>query len=109
MTKKKIYIAGKVTGEPPHKTALKFALAKRQIEKLGHQAVNPIEVVGDWECPWDLAMRKCIVALMDCDMIFMLEDYTSSQGARVELDLAKRLGITAIYKMAELTRKTKVY
>jgi hypothetical protein len=109
MTKKKIYIAGKVTGEPPHKTALKFALAKRQIEKLGHEAVNPIEVVGDWECPWDLAMRKCIVAMMACDMIFMLDDYKNSPGAKIELSLAEALGIHVLYEINDLARKQKVY
>ena len=109
MTKKKIYIAGKVTGEPPHKTALKFALAKRQIEKLGHEAVNPIEVVGDWECPWDLAMRKCIVALMACDMIFMLDDYKNSPGAKLELSLAEALEIHVLYEITDLDRKQKVY
>lgn len=91
--KKKIYIAGKVTGEPKHTTALKFATAKKEIEALGFEAINPIEVVGDWNAPWELAMRKCIAALMECDAIVLLPDWISSPGAEHERHLASTVGI----------------
>lgn len=91
--KKKIYIAGKVTGEPKHTTALKFATAKKEIEALGFEAINPIEVVGDWNAPWELAMRKCIAALMECDGVVVLPDFGNSKGAMIEHDLANSLGM----------------
>ena len=106
--KKKIYIAGKVTGEPIAECTMKFGQAQVNIEKLGYEAVNPLAVVGDWKCPWDLAMRKCIKALMDCDMIFMLEDYKSSKGAMVEYELATMLGMEIIYESSSF-KKNKVY
>lgn len=86
--KKKIYIAGKVTGEPKHTTAVKFATAKNEIEALGFEAINPIEVVGDWNMPWELAMRKCIAALMECDAIVLLPDWLHSTGAKIEFEIA---------------------
>lgn len=98
MKVKKIYIAGKVTGLPITECTMNFGLAQIAIEKLGHIAVNPLVVVNDWKCPWDLAMRKCIIALMDCDMILMLDNYTSSPGAKVELELAKALKIPIVYE-----------
>lgn len=100
--KQKIYIAGKVTGVPQDQCTMNFALAQRAIEKIGHEAVNPLMVVNDWNATWEVAMRKCIAALMECDLILMLEDYSSSPGARVELDLAKRLGIPAIYDYKDI-------
>lgn len=109
MTKKKIYIAGKVTGEPIPECTMKFVSAQVALERLGHIAVNPLAVVGDWKCPWDLAMRKCIVALMDCDMVFMLDDYKNSPGAKLELSIAEALHIPVLHEMAGLARKTKVY
>lgn len=87
--KKKIYIAGKVTGEPKHLTALKFAMAKKEIEALGFEAINPIEVVGDWNATWDVAMRKCILALMGCEAIVLLPDWVDSKGAKLENEIAK--------------------
>jgi nucleoside 2-deoxyribosyltransferase len=91
MDKKKIYIAGKVTGEPVHSTALKFAMAKKKIEARGFEAVNPIEVVGDFRTPWDVAMKLCLKALLDCDAIIMLPDWYESNGARLEHQLATDL------------------
>ena len=91
MKKKKIYIAGKVTGEPVHSTALKFAMAKKEVESLGFEAINPIELVGDFRTPWDTAMRICIKALMDCDAVVLLPDWANSKGAMFEHEIAERL------------------
>ncbi len=91
MAKKKIYIAGKVTGEPKHKTCLKFAMAKKEIEALGFEAVNPLEIVGDFKTPWDVAMKICIKALVDCDAIVLLPDWADSKGARFEHEIAENL------------------
>ncbi|MES2238883.1 MAG: DUF4406 domain-containing protein [Bacteroidota bacterium] len=103
--RKKIYIAGKVTGLPVTECTMNFGLAQVAIEKLGHEAINPLVVINDWNCPWDLAMRKCIVALMDCDMVLMLDNAGDSPGAKIEWDLAKKLNIPIVYENTFL-RKT---
>lgn len=108
MKPKKIYIAGKVTGEPIAQCTMKFGTAQVAIEKLGHIAVNPLAVVGDWKAPWDVAMRRCIKALMDCDMIFMLEDSKDSPGAKLEYELAQKLNIEIIYESSGF-KTNKVY
>lgn len=95
--KQKIYIAGKVTGLPVHETALKFAMIKKKIEALGFEAVNPIEVVADFNAPWKEAMKKCITALMDCDGVLLLPDYLDSRGARIERELANGLELPAFH------------
>lgn len=90
---KKIYIAGKVTGLPQDEVVEKFAAMQKELEKLGFEAVNPIEVVKDWNTPWNKAMRVCIKALMDCDAIVLLPDWFSSNGAKIEWDISKQLKI----------------
>ena len=89
---KKIYIAGKVTGENQMECAYKFAAAQEELEKHGFEAVNPLEVVGDWETPWEIAMPLCLAALETCDAIFMLPDYIHSRGALIEKGRAIELG-----------------
>ncbi|GIZ10004.1 DUF4406 domain-containing protein [Flavobacterium sp. UMI-01] len=100
--KQKIYIAGKVTGLPQEECTMNFDVAQAAIEKIGYEAVNPLKVVNDWNASWEVAMRKCIAALMECDLILMLDNYTNSPGARIELDLAKRLGIPCIYNHRDI-------
>lgn len=96
MNKTKIYIAGKVTGEPKHSCALKFATAKKELEKRGFEVINPIEVVGDFNADWQTAMRKCIIALMDCQGIYFLPDWQESTGATLEYYLAEAVGIQIV-------------
>jgi hypothetical protein len=45
--KKKIYIVGKVSGEPLAECTMKFATAQKEIESQGLIAINPLAVVGD--------------------------------------------------------------
>lgn len=93
MSKKKIYIAGKVTGEDLAACTMKFGTAQKEIEALGFEAVNPLEVVGDWKATWKDAMRKCIKALMDCDAILLLPCYQISPGAQVERKIGYEIDI----------------
>jgi hypothetical protein len=103
--KKKIYIAGKVTGENREACIAKFKKAQQEIEALGHEAVNPIEVVGDWEASWADAMKKCIRALVDSDGIFLLRDFHKSTGAMMERSLAYDLKIPRFFSIRRLKCK----
>ncbi len=101
---KNIYIAGKVSGLPIERVIKKFANAQSEIEDLEFKAINPIAVVNDWQCDWHTAMKLCIKALMDCDAIVVLDDYQTSDGAKIELELCKRLGITIFYGVDDLAK-----
>lgn len=90
---KKIYIAGKVTGLPQDEVVEKFAAMQKKIENLGFEAVNPIEIVKDFNTPWNQAMRLCIAALTLCDAIVLLPDWMCSNGAKIEWDISKQLKI----------------
>ena len=91
--KKKIYIAGKVTGLPQDEVSIKFANAENDLEQKGFNPVNPIHVVCNVNATWQEAMKKCIAALMDCDAVFVLPDALQSKGAKLELKLARKMGI----------------
>lgn len=107
--KKKIYIAGKVTGLTITECTMNFGTAQIAIEKLGHEAVNPLVIVNDWKCPWGLAMRKCIAALMDCDAILALDNSKQSEGATIELQLAHKLRMPIFYEIEHLTRFSNIH
>ena len=91
---KKIYIAGKVSGETQVECAMKFEAVQKQVEALGFQAINPLEVVGHWDTTWEEAMKKCIKSLLDCEGMVLLPDWEQSTGAQIERKIAEDLGIT---------------
>lgn len=89
--KKKIYIAGKVSGESLAECTMKFGRVQKMVEALGHEAVNPLELVTDFKTPWNKAMRMCIAKLVDCDAIVLIPDWSNSKGARIEYDISLHL------------------
>ncbi|MBK5213391.1 MAG: DUF4406 domain-containing protein [Flavobacteriaceae bacterium] len=99
----KIYITGKVTGEPIAECTMKFGMAQKQLEALGHQAINPLAVVNDFHTTWPEAMKLCIKALMDADAIYALPCHETSKGAFVELQLAAHLGVPIYHNLKHIT------
>lgn len=95
---KKIYIAGKVTGEPIAQCTMKFGKAQKEFEAKGYEVINPLEVVGDFTTTWEVAMKKCIKALVDCQRVHFLQDWKLSNGAILEHTLATRLQIPITYE-----------
>ncbi len=90
---KRIYIAGKVTGENRKECIEKFGNAQVELEKQGFIGLNPIQLVGDWNTSWKVAMKICICHLMTADAVLLLEDWELSNGAKIEKQLAQDLNI----------------
>lgn len=96
MKKKIVYICGKVTGLPIHEVTMHFGTAQKMLQEKGYEVVNPLEVVNDFHCPWNVAMRKCIYALVHCDAIYILPSTNDSKGAALEIQIAGALQIDII-------------
>ncbi|MFW2137128.1 DUF4406 domain-containing protein [Chryseobacterium sp. TY4] len=96
--KPKIYIAGKISGEPIHSVTLKFGRAQSKFEAKDYEVLNPLAIVNDWHTTWDNAMRKCIAAMMTADEIYMLRDWNRSRGAQIERDIALQLKMKISYE-----------
>lgn len=90
--KKKIYIAGKVTGLSRIEASQKFGKIEKQLTEEGYEVVNPLSLV-DFHDTWENAMRICIKALMDCDEAYFMPCYQESRGARIECNLVMSLNI----------------
>lgn len=89
MKKEKIYLAGKVTGDPKYRE--KFAAGVRHFEELNwrkEDIVNPAEECPEgW--PWWRCMLRCVKLLLGCGFVAMLPDWRESRGARVEHWIAR--------------------
>lgn len=97
----KIYISGKITGLPVAEARQMFKEAEDFLKKLGHTVYNPMHMQQDPTRSWESYMIECLEELPKCDCIWMLENWPTSRGARLEHAEAMRKGID-IYYQAEL-------
>lgn len=88
---KKIYISGKITGDPIYRD--KFNGAEEQLRDAGYDVINPASLVPEDDVTWNDAMKVCIAAMMGADGIATLPDWFKSRGARLENKLALDLEI----------------
>ena len=78
----KIYIAGRITGDPNYKT--KFKEAEKECEELGFAVLNPAKLPQGMES--SDYMRICFAMLDVADVVMFLPDWKESPGARLEHD-----------------------
>jgi hypothetical protein len=100
----KVYIAGKVSGLPLHEVTMKFGTAQKELEALGFEVVNPMQVVHNAHmahpvadkvsnAPWAWCMRHCLSAMLSCHAVVMLKDWPMSAGASLERYIAMQLSM----------------
>ena len=94
----KIYISGKITGLPFDTAFDMFEKAEKKLQIMGWTTVNPMKQPHNHSKTWEAYMREDIIAMMDCDSIYMLKGYSESKGACIEFDLADKLGMKIIYE-----------
>lgn len=90
MNKKKIYLAGKVSGLTSIEASQKFGKVEKQLMDEGYEVINPLNLV-DFNDTWENAMRICIKAMMDCDEVYFMKCWKDSKGACIERIIAEKL------------------
>lgn len=95
---KKIYIAGKITGEPIYDCVRKFEDAGVEL-MFDYDLVIPLFLDGiHFGIEHHKAIEICLEALKECDVIYMMKDWKESKGAKMEHDFAIENGIEIIYE-----------
>lgn len=97
MEKIKIYISGKITGIEEEAPRL-FEKGVEQIEHIGHIGINPMKLTHEHNKTWEAYMKEDIKALCECDGIYMLRNWTDSEGAIWEHFIAKKLKMIVLYQ-----------
>jgi hypothetical protein len=94
----KIYISGKITGLEYDEAFAMFEAAEVVLAKLGHEPVNPMKKVSEQEGKsWSEYMKEDIPILLECDAIYLLNNWGDSKGARLEKIVAEELGMLVVY------------
>lgn len=85
-----------MTGQPEWNYPA-FNAKAAELRAQGHTVFNPAEAFnGDTELPFTEYMRHDIIELLSCEAIYMLPGWEQSLGARLELAVAKAIGITVL-------------
>lgn len=85
----KVYISGPMTNYPNYNKEA-FMLAEKYLESLGYEVINPHNLEHKTD-NWLDCMKTDIIALLDCEAIYMLDKWIYSKGAKLEFIIAKFL------------------
>ena len=96
----KIYISGKITRDKNYKAKFERKSQKVAIIYPEAEIVNPIEITNHlhFGSKWSEYLKVCIRELTKCDTIYMLKDWINSEGAKLELCIADKLGLEIIFE-----------
>ncbi len=92
--KKKIYLSGKISGDPNFKE--KFAQKEKELTEMGYHVFNPATHPDMFT--WEQFMELDLKALGHCDAIYLLDDWKDSRGAKIEYDEAVKLGKEVLFE-----------
>lgn len=107
--KKKIYISGKITGLSQEAALSSFNRAELFLVSEGWEVINPMTINHNHDKSWESYMRVDLKALLDCEAIYMLNDWHTSRGANIEYNLARELGLKVLFSRYIDTRVHKTF
>lgn len=102
----KIYIAGKITGDPDYKK--KFALAEGELLRKGHMAISPARIPENPKWSWADYMAKSRELQNIADATLFLPDWKESKGAKEEHIHALACAQKTFYSIDDIPDITKV-
>ena len=94
--KHKCYIAGQISGLDSEEYINNFEKAKQEVVALGYEPISPLDLEHGNSESWEDYMKLDLKALIDCDYIYMLNNWNNSRGAKIELRIAMDLKIETI-------------
>lgn len=93
----KAYVSGRISGINQNLARSRFDEAEQLLSSVGFDDVfNPMK---HQDCEtWQQYMRRDIAELMKCDVIFMLDGWELSKGARIEHSIAQKIAMPILYE-----------
>lgn len=95
---KKVYISGKISGLEYADAIDHFEDAENWISEQDQCPVNPMRLLQHDMLDYADYLKADIAVLIQCDAIYMLDNYVTSPGARLELSIAKALDLEIVYE-----------
>lgn len=90
-----VYISGPMTGYEDLNFP-EFEKAADRLRQQGHVVISPHEIDQPVKT-WEACMKEDIKQLMRCSTVAVLPGWEQSKGARIEVELARSLGMRIIH------------
>jgi hypothetical protein len=100
----KLYVCGPMSNLP-EKNFPAFNKAAEQLRAIGFEVVNPVDLNPDPDASWQECMKVDIREMLLCDGLAWLPGTRYSNGATIERELARTLGLECLPLQAWLFRK----
>ena len=97
----RIYISGMINDDPNY--MIKFKKAAHHLYVVGHIPIMPTDLPEGLTDAEYLMLDHILVNL--CDALYMLTDWTKSEGAMIEHEIAVRGGKKIFYQDCEASEK----
>lgn len=104
MKKKKVYLSAPISGYDLNERRERFAHMKEGLEKLGYNVMNPMENGLSDDAPTTQHMKRDIIMLLQCDVIFLMKGWNKSAGCLTELHVATACGLDVFFEGTEIVK-----
>jgi hypothetical protein len=94
---KKIYLSGPISGRHTLEYLSHFNSCEKKL-KGTYEVINPTKIKHKPPHTWENYMKRDLKSMLECDTIYLLTGWEHSNGARIEFNLAKELGMIIIFE-----------
>ena len=105
---KKIYISGPISGYSYEERQQYFAKVQEILELVGYEVKNPLDNGLPSDSTTHQHMREDLKMLLECDEIFLLQDWNRSAGCQTELNVAVAAGMKVIFENVNASIPTSI-
>ena len=99
MERKKCYISIPITGRDIDEVKREIDSLKHVLRNNEYIPISPFDREVDFNATHEQHMREDFKLLLDCDAIYMADEWTNSKGCKAEFDCALACGIKPIFSL----------
>ncbi|KAB4246620.1 DUF4406 domain-containing protein [Bacteroides uniformis] len=85
---KKVYVSIPITEENYNDQSNHAFVVATNLFQKDYDVVTPFNVMQSLNIPYNVAIGKCIAALLNCDVIYLCKNWQKSKGCLAELQTA---------------------
>lgn len=101
----KVYISGKISGLSRSEYLKNFKDAEDKLKSVGYSVINPAKELDELadkpklteKEKWSILMKESLKLMLQCEYFCMLDGWEDSEGAKIERDLAIKIGMSRVF------------